>query len=62
MKNDSLRTNLPIDHFSLVVEKAKPFDIYSGSSSITDFGNEHIREYRMNVRRICMILCNVAEL
>lgn len=61
MKNDNLRTNLPIDHFSLVVEKAKPFDIYSDSSSITDFGNEHIREYRMNVRRICMILCNVAE-
>ncbi len=61
MKNDSLRTHLPIDHFSLVVKKAKPFDIYFDSSSITDFGNEHIREYSMNVRRICMILCNVAE-
>lgn len=61
MKNDRLKTNLPIDHFSLVVEKAKPFDIYSDSSSITDFGNKDIREYSMNVRRICMILCNVAE-
>lgn len=61
MKNDRLKTNLPIDHFSLVVEKAKSFDIYSDSSSITDFGNKDIREYSMNVRRICMILCNVAE-
>lgn len=61
MNNDNLRTDLPIDHFSLVVEKAKPFDIYSDAASITDCGNKQIREYRMNVRRICMILCNVAE-
>ena len=61
MKNDSLRTNQPIEHFSLVIEKAKPFDIYSDASTITRFGNEQKREYRMNVRRICMILCNVAE-
>lgn len=59
--NDSLRTDIPIDRFSLMIEKAKPFDIYFDASSITDFGNKHIREYRMNVRRICMILCNVAE-
>lgn len=61
MKNDSLRTNQPIDHFSLVIEKAKPFDIYSDASAITQFRNEQRCEYRMNVRRICMILCNVAE-
>lgn len=61
MKNDNLRTNQPIDQFSLVIEKAKPFDVYSDASAITRFGNEQRREYRMNVRRICMILCNVAE-
>ena len=61
MNNDSLRTSLPIDYFSLVVEKAKPFDIYSDSSSITYLGDKHIRKYSMNVRRMCMILCNVAE-
>ncbi len=61
MNNDSLRTDLPIDHFSLVIERAKPFDIYSDSSSIANFGDKNIREYSMNVRRICMILCNVAE-
>lgn len=61
MNNDSLRADLPIDHFSLVIEKAKPFDIYSDSSTISNFGDKNIREYSMNVRRICMILCNVAE-
>ena len=61
MNNDSLRADLPIDHFSLVIEKAKPFDIYSDSSSISNFGDKNIRENSMNVRRICMILCNVAE-
>lgn len=61
MSNESLRKNLPIDHFSLVVEKAKPFTPYIDSSSIIEWGNKHIRRYRMNVRRICMILCNVAE-
>lgn len=61
MNNDGLRTDLPIDHFSLIIEKAKPFDIYSDSSLITNYGGKNIREYSMNVRRICMILCNVAE-
>lgn len=61
MNNDSLRADLPIDHFSLVIEKAKSFDIYSDSSSISNFGDKNIREYSMNVRRTCMILCNVAE-
>lgn len=61
MNNDSLRTGLPIDHFSLVIEQAKSFEIYSDSSLITNFGNQNIRKYSMNVRRICMILCNVAE-
>jgi len=61
MENDSLRTSLPIDHFSLVIEQEESFDIYSDASLITNLGNKNIREYSMNVRRICMILCNVAE-
>ena len=61
MNNDSLKKDLPIDHFSLVIEKAKPFDIYADSCLITNFGGKNIREYSMNVRRICMILCNAAE-
>ncbi len=61
MNNDSLKTDFPIDHFSLVIEQAKSFDIYSDASLITNFGGKNIRKYRMNVRRICTILCNVAE-
>lgn len=61
MQNDSLQTNQPIDHFSLIIEKAKPFEIYLDSSKVVTFGNRQIREYEMNVRRICMILCNAAE-
>lgn len=61
VNSDSLKTDLPIDHFSLVIEKIKPFDMYSDSSSIANFGDKNIREYSMNVRRVCMILCNVAE-
>ena len=30
-------------------------------ATIIQFEDEQRREYRMNVRRICMILCNVAE-
>lgn len=61
MTNNNLRTDLPIDHFSLIIEKAKSFGIYSDTSLKTYFGDKNIREYSMNVRRICMILCNVAE-
>ena len=61
VNNDSLRINQPIDYFSLVIERANQFDIYSDSSQITQYGNKETREYRMNVRRICMILCDVAE-
>ena len=61
MRNDSLRTNQPIDHFSLVIEKAKPFDSYLDASIINKTEKGQTREYRMNVRRICLILCNVAE-
>lgn len=61
INNANLRTNQPIDHFSLAIEKAKPFDIYSDAGSIIQSENEQMRKYRMNVRRICMILCNVAE-
>ena len=38
MNNSSLRTNCPIDHFSLLIEKAKPLDIYADTSSIINVG------------------------
>lgn len=58
---DSVTKKPNIDKFSLVIQKAQDFNIYSDSSGIMDFGGEHIRSYRMNVRRVCLIMCNVAE-
>lgn len=61
INGDSVKNKPDIDKFSLVVQKAQPFDIYSDSSSIIDFGGEHTRSYRMNIRRICLIMCSIAE-
>ena len=61
MSNDKIKTDCQIDRFSLEIEKVNPFNIYSDSSAIMNWENRNIREYGMNVRRICIILCNVAE-
>lgn len=53
--------SLPIDHFVLKVEKKKDFDIYSDSSGISDIFGQHRREYTMSIRRVCLIMCCVAE-
>ena len=53
----------PIEHFKIVVETEKPYKIYggeAGSLTIDNNGVEH-REYRVNVRRLCMILCLASE-
>ncbi len=61
--NDDLvrRNELPIDHFVLKIESQKEFNIYSDSSQIANIFGQHRRSYTMSIRRICMILCNVAE-
>lgn len=48
-----------IDCFVLVIEKKKPFDTYSDSAGIesSDFKDTAIRKYRVNVRRLCSIIC-----
>lgn len=61
INGDSVRKKPDIDKFSLVIQKAKPFDIYGDESSIMECGKEHVRSYRMDVRRVCNILCAVAE-
>jgi hypothetical protein len=47
-----------IDKFVLVIEKKKSIDIYSDSSGITttNYNNESVRHYRLNVRRFCQII------
>lgn len=53
----------PIEHFKIVIETEKPFKIYGGevgTLTIDNDGVEH-REYRVSVRRLCMILCLASE-
>jgi len=46
--------NNKIDHFELAIESKNSFDIYGDSSSIY---NGDVRTYRVNIRRLCLILC-----
>lgn len=47
-----------LDEFTLVVEKKNEFDIYADSSSIIESSQGKIehRSYRVNIRRLCMII------
>ncbi len=56
-KNESL----PINHFVLKVERKNDFDIYSDASEVSTIFGHHRRSYRMSIRRICLIMCSVAE-
>ena len=53
--------SLPIDHFVLKIERKNDFDIYSDGSGISDMFDQHSRLYRMSIRRVCLIICCVAE-
>ena len=46
-----------IDNFQLVIEQKNKFDIYSDSAGII---NNKYREYRVNVRRLCLIVSKTA--
>lgn len=52
-----------IDHFSLVVEKKKDFDIYSDAASVcwNNASPNKYRSYRINVRRFCLIVNRVVK-
>jgi hypothetical protein len=43
-----------IDRFELVLESKKSFDIYCDAAGIY---NGSVKTYRVNVRRLCLILC-----
>jgi hypothetical protein len=53
----------PIDRFSLVIQSEQPFRIYGGegSSVLTSSDGTEVRSYRVNVRRLCMVLCLCAK-
>lgn len=48
-----------IDNFELLVEEKNEFDIYADSSAYCH--NSGKRTYRVSIRRLCCILCWVAE-
>ena len=50
-----------ISHFALIIEKSNDFDIY-GDSYVFDENSKKVCEYRMNVQRICILICHVAEM
>lgn len=52
-----------IDHFSLVVEKEKDFDIYCDAASVcwNNVIPNKYRSYRINVRRFCLIVSCVVK-
>lgn len=47
-----------IDVFEIVIESKKEIEIYSDTSSII---NGNIRTYRVNLRRLCQIICSTAK-
>lgn len=54
-----------IDHFIIVIEKKKPFDIYVDAAGVASMMNpkpsKPVRSYRVNVRRLCLIVTSVAK-
>lgn len=54
-----------IDHFTLVIERKKPFDIYVDSASISSMMYQEqsrpVRSYEVNIRRLCLIITSVTE-
>jgi hypothetical protein len=68
LRNNLLHQGTPnidnniIDYFELVLESKKPFDIYSDSAGILNSSlGSSLRTYRVNVRRLCLILCSSAK-
>ena len=65
--NPNLQKNgkhpIPIDRFSLVIQSEQPFRIYGGEEScvMTSPDGTEVRSYRVNVRRLCMVLCLCAK-
>lgn len=54
-----------INHFTLVIEKKNPFDIYGDSSSVSfaihSKQSELVRSYEVNVRRLCLIITSTTK-
>jgi len=62
-KKDIKNNSNKIDHFVLAIEKKNEFDIYVDSSGIlsSNYNDVTTREYRVNVRRLCLIICSSSK-
>ena len=60
-KNKIKEGRCAVDHFTLVVEKKKPFDIYADASSVVEHNGEKTRSYHVNIRRLCLIITATAS-
>lgn len=64
--NDKIKNEIcKIDHFTLVVEKRKPFDVYIDSACISSIiglvESKPVRNYTVNVRRLCIIITSTVR-
>lgn len=66
INKDKIRDDVnKIDEFSLVIEKKNKFDIYADASILEKQcyvgKTKSTRSYRVNVRRLCLIICSVTK-
>lgn len=62
-KNNIKAEENRIDHFLLVMEKKKDFDIYGDTASVSwnNVSPDKFRSYRINIRRFCLIVSRVVK-
>lgn len=60
---DASANNKHLDRFELIVETEKPFHIYTADAASVRWDNTgwSYKAYRVNVQRICRIMCAVAK-
>ena len=52
-----------IDHFVLIIQKKNRFDLYASLSDVSknNYNNKITRDYKINIRQFCLVICNVAK-
>ena len=60
-KDNIKNENNKVDNFVLLIEKKKEFDIYVDAAGIWETEEGKVRKYRVNIRRLCLILCLAAK-
>lgn len=61
MQNRDLNKDKMLDYFCISIQKPKPSNIYLDSSIVVNLEDETIQIYRLNLVRICLVLCKAVE-